>query len=112
MIVQLVAGPALLMQREIFGPILPLRGYTSLDAVIKSVNARPRLLAIYRFSNDRGQVQMLLDCIMSGGVSVNDAWWHVGQNDLPFGGVGESVQIKVGQCSCRPLPRGEIQACK
>ena len=109
MIVQLVAGPAfdrstrkiaphivlnapddsVLMQREIFGPILPLRGYTSLDAVIKSVNARPRLLAIYRFSNDRGQVQMLLDCIMSGGVSVNDAWWHVGQNDLPFGGVGE-----------------------
>ena len=109
-IVQLVPGPAfdratrkiaphivlnapddcVLMQHEIFGPILPLRGYTSLDAVIKSVNAGPRPLAIYPFSNDRRQVQMLLDSIMSGGVSVNDAWWHVGQNDLPFGGVGES----------------------
>jgi len=109
-IVQLVPGPAfnratrkiaphavlnapddsMLMQREIFGPILPLRAYTSLDTVIKLVNAGPRPLAIYPFSNDRSQVQMLLDRIMSGGVSVNDALWHVGQNDLPFGGVGES----------------------
>jgi coniferyl-aldehyde dehydrogenase len=109
-IVQLVPGPAfnratrkiaphivlnvpdnsILMQREIFGPILPLRGYTSLDAVIKSENAGPRPLAIYPFSYDRGQVQMLLDCIISGSASVNDAFWHVGQNDLPFGGVGES----------------------
>jgi coniferyl-aldehyde dehydrogenase len=109
-IVQLVPGPAfdrathkiaphivlnapndsVLMQREIFGPILPLCGYTSLDAVIKSINAGPRPLAIYPFSNDRGQVQMLLDRTMSGGVSVNDALLHFSQTDLPFGGVGES----------------------
>ena len=80
----------LLMQREIFGPILPLRGYTSLDNVIDQVNAGPRPLAIYPFSNDAGQVQMLLDRVMSGGVSVNDALFHVGQHDLPFGGVGAS----------------------
>jgi coniferyl-aldehyde dehydrogenase len=80
----------LLMQREIFGPILPLRSYTSLDEVIEHINAGPRPLAVYPFSNDSAQVQIIIDRVMSGGVSVNDALFHVGQHDLPFGGVGES----------------------
>ena len=80
----------LLLQREIFGPILPLRGYNELVDVVASINAGPRPLAIYPFSHDAAQVQMLLDRVMSGGVSVNDALFHVGQHDLPFGGVGES----------------------
>ncbi len=80
----------LLMQREIFGPILPLRGYARLEEVIDYVNARPRPLAIYPFSHDAAKVQMLLERVMSGGVSVNDALFHVGQHDLPFGGVGAS----------------------
>lgn len=79
-----------LLQREIFGPILPLRGYSQLEHVINSINAGPRPLAIYPFSHDSAQVQMLLDRVMSGGVSVNDALFHVGQHDLPFGGVGDS----------------------
>ncbi len=79
-----------LMQREIFGPVLPLRGYTSLDTVIETINAGPRPLAVYPFSHDGARVQMLLDRVMSGGVSVNDALFHVGQHDLPFGGVGAS----------------------
>jgi len=78
------------MQREIFGPILPLRGYAKLDEVVGCINARPRPLAIYPFSDDAATVQMLLDRVMSGGVSVNDALFHVGQHDLPFGGVGAS----------------------
>ena len=77
-------------QREIFGPILPIRGYATLETVIDTVNAGPRPLAIYPFSNDAEVVQMLIDRVMSGGVSVNDALFHVGQHDLPFGGVGES----------------------
>ena len=81
---------SLLMQREIFGPILPLRAYVTLDAVINQINAGPRPLAIYPFSYDQSQVQQLLSRVMSGGVSVNDALFHVGQHDLPFGGVGES----------------------
>ena len=109
-LVQLVPGPAhdratrkiaphivlnapddcLLMQREIFGPILPLRGYDSLDAVIARINAGPRPLAVYPFSNDKAMVHKVLDHVMSGGVSVNDALFHVGQHDLPFGGVGAS----------------------
>ncbi len=79
-----------LMQREIFGPILPLRAYDTLEEVVHSVNAGARPLAIYPFSRDGARVQMLLDRVMSGGVSVNDALFHVGQHDLPFGGVGES----------------------
>lgn len=81
---------SLLLTREIFGPILPLRGYTDLNTVIDSINAGPRPLAIYPFSNQADTVQRLIDTVMSGGVSVNDALFHVGQHDLPFGGVGES----------------------
>jgi coniferyl-aldehyde dehydrogenase len=79
-----------LMQREIFGPILVLRTYTQLKTVIDTINDGPRPLAVYPFSNDKRIVQMVLDHVMSGGVSVNDALFHVGQHDLPFGGVGES----------------------
>ena len=81
---------SLLMQREIFGPILPLRSYTSLDEVIDRINAGPRPLALYPFSHDRRQVQRLLERVISGGVTVNDALFHVGQHDLPFGGIGDS----------------------
>ena len=81
---------SLLLTREIFGPILPLRGYTDLHTVIDSINAGPRPLAIYPFSKQATTVQLLIDTVMSGGVSVNDALFHVGQHDLPFGGVGES----------------------
>jgi coniferyl-aldehyde dehydrogenase len=80
----------MLLQREIFGPILPIRAYDALEDVVRSVNAGPRPLAIYPFSNDKRRVQMLLDRVMSGGVSVNEALFHVAQHDLPFGGVGES----------------------
>ena len=81
---------SVLLQREIFGPILPIRAYDALETVIKTINAGPRPLAIYPFSSDRRRVQMLLDRVMSGGVSVNEALFHVAQHDLPFGGVGES----------------------
>ena len=80
----------LLMQREIFGPILPLCSYTALDQVIDTINAGPRPLALYPFSFDASQVQSIIERVMSGGVSVNDALFHVGQHDLPFGGVGDS----------------------
>ena len=79
-----------LMMREIFGPILPIHGYRTLDEVIESVNTHDRPLAVYPFTHDEAKVQHLLDHIMSGGVSVNDALLHVAQHDLPFGGVGPS----------------------
>jgi coniferyl-aldehyde dehydrogenase len=81
----------LLMQREIFGPILPVISYEDLeDDVIKRINAGPRPLALYPFTNDRAVQAQLLTRVMSGGVSINDALFHVGQEELPFGGVGAS----------------------
>jgi coniferyl-aldehyde dehydrogenase len=79
-----------LMQREIFGPILPVIAYDRLDEVVARINAAARPLAFYPFSHDRARLDNLLARVMSGGVSVNDALFHVGQHDLPFGGVGPS----------------------
>ena len=70
--------------------VLPIRAYDALETVVQTINAGPRPLAIYPFSGDRRRIQMLLDRVMSGGVSVNEALFHVAQHDLPFGGVGES----------------------
>jgi len=79
-----------LRTREIFGPVLPIIAYASIEEPIQAINAGPRPLALYPFSNDKSLVQHLLRHVMSGGVSVNDGLFHVGQHDLPFGGVGDS----------------------
>jgi len=79
-----------LMQREIFGPILPVIAYDSVDEVIAAIHAGPRPLAFYPFTHDRARLSHLLAQVMSGGVSVNDVLLQVAQADLPFGGVGES----------------------
>ncbi len=79
-----------LLQREIFGPILPVLPYDDVGEVVRQIQDGPRPLAFYPFTHDGGRLQYLLDHVMSGGVSVNDALFHVGQADLPFGGVGAS----------------------
>jgi coniferyl-aldehyde dehydrogenase len=81
---------SVVMQREIFGPILPLVPYRDLDDVVARINAGPRPLALYPFSHRHDSLDRLIKRVMSGGVTVNDALFHVGQDDLPFGGVGES----------------------
>jgi coniferyl-aldehyde dehydrogenase len=89
----LVVNPAAdsaLMRHEIFGPILPVVPYDDVNDVIRAINAGPRPLGFYPFSNNAAQIDHLINHVMSGGVSVNDALFHVAQHDLPFGGVGES----------------------
>jgi coniferyl-aldehyde dehydrogenase len=78
------------MQDEIFGPILPVVPYDALDDAIAFVNARPRPLALYAFSNDRATTERVLGATTSGGATVNDTMLHVAQDALPFGGVGPS----------------------
>jgi coniferyl-aldehyde dehydrogenase len=78
------------MQEEIFGPLLPLVPYDSLDDAIAYVNARPRPLALYYFDDDARRVARVLERTVSGGVTVNDVVYHLGQDNLPFGGVGPS----------------------
>ena len=80
----------MVMQDEIFGPILPVRTYDALDEVIAYVNERPRPLALYYFDNDQRRIDKVLRETVSGGVTVNDVLMHVGQDDMPFGGVGAS----------------------
>jgi coniferyl-aldehyde dehydrogenase len=79
-----------LMQEEIFGPILPVRTYRSIDEAIAYVNARPRPLALYYFGAEDGDCARLLARTTSGNVGINNTLMHVAQDDLPFGGVGPS----------------------
>jgi coniferyl-aldehyde dehydrogenase len=76
--------------RETFGPLLMVLEYDDPQQAIDQINAGDRPLAIYPFSNNKALIQRYIDSTMSGGVSVNDALFHVAQHDLPFGGVGAS----------------------
>ena len=78
------------MQEEIFGPILPIETYTSLDDAIARINARPRPLAMYMFGGDRGARARVLERTTAGGVTIDDTLWHFCNEQLPFGGVGAS----------------------
>jgi coniferyl-aldehyde dehydrogenase len=78
------------MREEIFGPVLPVVTYRSLDEAIEFVNARPRPLALYYFDHNSRRIESVLARTVSGGVTVNDTILHIAQNDLPFGGVGPS----------------------
>jgi coniferyl-aldehyde dehydrogenase len=81
---------ARLMREEIFGPVLPVLGYTRLDDAIAAINAGPRPLALYWFGNDTAARDRVLRGTVSGGVTVNDTLMHIAHENLPFGGVGES----------------------
>ncbi|HTQ69220.1 MAG TPA: aldehyde dehydrogenase family protein [Solirubrobacteraceae bacterium] len=79
-----------LMQEEIFGPVLPVCGYSTLDEAIAQVNAGERPLALYVFSKDDDVAQDVLRRTTSGGASVNSAAVHGALPSLPFGGTGQS----------------------
>jgi coniferyl-aldehyde dehydrogenase len=79
-----------LMQQEIFGPVLPVITYRSIDEAIGYVNARPRPLALYFFGSDGDARREVLQRTTSGNVTINDTLLHFMQADLPFGGVGPS----------------------
>ena len=80
----------LTMQHEIFGPILNINTYSDLNEVISFINRQPRALALYYFGKDQTETDKVLDLTISGGVTVNDIGMHVGCEDIPFGGVGQS----------------------
>jgi len=78
------------MQEEIFGPILPIRAYRTLEEAIATINGRDRPLALYPFSHERATVEKILGQTVAGGVTVNDTLLHFAINGLPFGGIGAS----------------------
>ncbi len=78
------------MQEEIFGPVMPIKSYESLDETLDYVNSHDRPLGLYYFGTDQEETQQVLNQTTSGGVTLNDVVMHVAQEDLPFGGVGHS----------------------
>ena len=78
------------MKEEIFGPLMPVKSYDSVDSTISYINDHPRPLGLYYFGDDQGEEREVLTRTTSGGVTVNDVIMHVAQEDLPFGGVGPS----------------------
>ncbi|WP_448579212.1 coniferyl aldehyde dehydrogenase [Thermaurantiacus sp.] len=76
------------MQEEIFGPVLPVMRYDSIDEAIAYVNGRDRPLGLYWFGTDAAEERRVLDRTISGGVTINDVLFHVSAEDLPFGGIG------------------------
>ena len=78
------------LQREIFGPLLPVLSYREPQAVVDYIAARPDPLALYLYTHDRALQRYYLEHTLSGGVTINDGLLHSSQHELPFGGVGES----------------------
>jgi coniferyl-aldehyde dehydrogenase len=79
-----------IMEEEIFGPILPILPYTDLDEVITYIQSKPRPLALYINSWNKPFQDKILERTHAGGVCINEATFHVAQDDLPFGGSGNS----------------------
>ncbi len=79
-----------LMREEIFGPVLPILEYDGVGDAIARVRAGDRPLALYWFGQDAASRERVLRETLSGGVTINDCLWHIGQEDQPFGGVGAS----------------------
>jgi coniferyl-aldehyde dehydrogenase len=80
----------LIMQQEIFGPILPIISYEDISEAIEYVNQRARPLALYIMSFDEDTQQKILNETHSGGVCINETIFHVAADDAPFGGIGDS----------------------
>lgn len=79
-----------IMREEIFGPLLPVLAYDSVDEALARINAQPRPLALYWFDRDAARTEHALKATHVGGVSINETLMHVLQDELPFGGVGAS----------------------
>jgi coniferyl-aldehyde dehydrogenase len=78
------------MHEEIFGPVLPVETYTTLDEAVAKINARPHPLAFYYFGREGAASDKVMRATLAGGVTVNDTLWHFAHKNLPFGGVGAS----------------------
>jgi aldehyde dehydrogenase (NAD+) len=85
-----VSPDAPVMHEEIFGPILPVLAVEDVGEAIRFVNARPKPLALYLFSDDAQSRDRVLRETSSGGVGINEVAMHTTVPGLPFGGVGPS----------------------
>lgn len=85
-----VTDEMVVMREEVFGPVLPIIPYATIEEAIARVNRGPRPLALYFFGDDSADRRAVLARTTSGGVCINDTQLQVLQDDLPFGGIGAS----------------------
>jgi aldehyde dehydrogenase (NAD+) len=78
------------MQEEIFGPLLPILPYATLDEAVERVNQGPKPLSLYVFSRSRAATERVLAHTSAGGTCVNETLLHFINPSLPFGGIGNS----------------------
>ena len=78
------------MQEEIFGPVLPVIAYDSIDEAIDFINSREHPLALYLFSEDKATQERFLHAVPFGGGCINDTIIHLATSRMGFGGVGQS----------------------
>ncbi|WP_151715065.1 coniferyl aldehyde dehydrogenase [Acinetobacter sp. TUM15071] len=79
-----------ILKEELFGPVLPVVAYGTVDEAIDYIQAGERPLALYLFTHDANERDYVLKQTHSGGVTLNDWGWHVVNHDAPFGGIGNS----------------------
>ncbi len=79
-----------IMQEEIFGPIMPILTFESIDSVIEIVESKPHPLALYVFSSNKKNIKKVIEKCRYGGGCVNDVVLHLATPELPFGGCGAS----------------------
>jgi aldehyde dehydrogenase (NAD+) len=80
----------LIMQEEIFAPIVPVMTYQNIDDAVEYISGRDKPLALYLYSDDEETVDTVLSRTSSGGVTINGFFMHYLENKLPFGGVNQS----------------------
>ncbi len=85
-----VTPDMLIMQEEIFGPVVPVLTYKNINDVIDYIASRAKPLALYMYSNNQDNIDKVLSRTSSGGVTINGFFSHYLENQLPFGGVNQS----------------------
>ena len=84
-----VAADSAVMHNEIFGPVLPMIDISNVDEAISFINSREKPLALYVFA-EKGAARRVIDLTSSGGGCINDTIMHIANENMPFGGVGNS----------------------
>jgi aldehyde dehydrogenase (NAD+) len=79
-----------IMKEEIFGPIMPILSFTSIDALIEEFKTQEKPLAFYLFTSNGKEAKRIMDLVSFGGGCINDTIMHLTNDRLPFGGVGRS----------------------
>ena len=79
-----------LLQEEIFGPILPVKTYRTIDEALNYINSKEKPLALYIYSKNRGVIKKVIDNTRAGSTCINNNVVQYSNHNLPFGGVNNS----------------------